>query len=125
MDRSFRIAKPWGSENLHLLPAGGRGDAVTRTELLAVLEEALRRTPGAQEASYVFSEELILLGAGGILDSLSAMLLLVNVDALIAERTGKPVEIVSDTIFSGVDSPFRTIGRFADFLEKKLAGAGA
>lgn len=50
-----------------------------------------------------------LLGADSIVDSLSLVRLLVTVERLIEERTGKTVSIIDESVFAAESSPFATV----------------
>ena len=65
-----------------------------------------------------YGADEVLLGSEGILDSYDAMLFLVNVDHLLSGKTGRNIVLVSDAALSRKDTPFRSLGTLADYVEE-------
>lgn len=64
--------------------------------------------------------ETLLLNSQSNIDSLSLVKLLVAVERLIEEKTGKSVVVVDESTFESVESPFATIGSLTTHIEKLL-----
>ncbi len=57
-----------------------------------------------------------LFGAGGVLDSLGLVALILNIEEMIEMQMGVPITIVSEKTMSAYRSPFATLGSLAEFL---------
>lgn len=64
--------------------------------------------------------DVILLGSGSSIDSLALVRLLVEVERLLEESTGKSIAIVDESTFEALDSPFATVGSLTEHLHKLL-----
>ena len=64
--------------------------------------------------------ETLLLNSQSNIDSLALVRLLVAVERLIEEKTGKSVVVVDDSTFEAEESPFATIGSLTAHIEKLL-----
>lgn len=93
-------------------------------DIYAILHEALLQTNTIEVPENAFGPSLKLLGGGGLLDSLSCMLFLVNVDRLISEKTGLTMEMVGDFDFTRLANPFRDVGSLAEFIDASLYHGG-
>jgi hypothetical protein len=65
-----------------------------------------------------------LIGPGAALDSFALVTLIVTVEARVADELGRSVTLASEQALSGTDSPFRTLGTLAAYLDELLAGPG-
>ena len=63
----------------------------------------------------------LLLSADGNVDSLTLVRLLVTVERLIEERSGKAIVLVDESAFDEGQSPFLTVGTLIQHVEKLLA----
>ena len=62
-----------------------------------------------------------LLGSGSSVDSLTLVRLLVTVERLIEEKTGRGVVIVDESAFDAEQSPFATVQSLILHVEKLLS----
>lgn len=66
------------------------------------------------------SPDTLLLDAAGGINSLALVNLVVALEQLIYDRTGKSITIADETILSLPDNPFRTLGSLATHLDPLL-----
>ncbi len=64
--------------------------------------------------------ETVLFGAGGKLDSLGLVNLVVALEQKIREQFDRPVSITDERAMSQKNSPFRTIDTLADYITQLL-----
>lgn len=67
------------------------------------------------------SSETPLLSASSNVDSLALVRLLIAVERLIEEKTGKSVVVVDESAFEAEQSPFTTVGALERHIETLLA----
>ncbi|MDB5582194.1 MAG: hypothetical protein JWR80_7370 [Bradyrhizobium sp.] len=72
-------------------------------------------------AKIVKAPETSLLDSKGGIDSLAMVNLVVGVEQLIFDRTGKTITIVDENVYSSPDGPFQTIGTLAAYIDKLTA----
>jgi hypothetical protein len=73
------------------------------------------------EECIIFSPETKLLGSESLIDSLVLVRLLVTVEAMIEEQSGRVIAIVDESTFEmDGESPFSTIGSLADHIANFL-----
>lgn len=65
-----------------------------------------------------------LIGQGAALDSLALVTLIVTVEARVADELGKSVTLASEQAMSRTQSPFRTLGTLAAYVDELLAAPG-
>ncbi|WP_426026888.1 hypothetical protein [Brevundimonas sp. TWP2-3-4b2] len=65
--------------------------------------------------------DTVLLGEEGTIDSLSLVNLVVAVEELVADRTGKAITLVDEETFTDESRPLATVGSLASLVDKKLA----
>lgn len=66
------------------------------------------------------TDETRLFGAGGVLDSLGLVHLIVLLEARLDERFGIAVTLADERALSERKSPFRTVGSLTDYALKRL-----
>jgi acyl carrier protein len=59
-----------------------------------------------------------LLDSKGGIDSLAMVNLVVGVEQIVFDQTGKTITIVDENVYSSPDSPFKTIGTLAAYIDK-------
>jgi D-alanine--poly(phosphoribitol) ligase subunit 2 len=64
-----------------------------------------------------------LFGKDGVLDSLSLVNLIVQIEENIAEEFNKPITLTSEKAMSRKLSPFLTVGTLTDYIEEILSEA--
>ena len=62
-----------------------------------------------------------LLDSNGGIDSLAMVNLVVGIEQIVFDKTGQSVTVVDEDAFSSPDSPFRTVGTLAAYLDKLTA----
>jgi len=63
----------------------------------------------------------LLYADDGSLDSLSLMTIIADVEKRLLETFGNKVQLANERDLSTKDSPFRTFGQMASFIERRLA----
>ena len=66
------------------------------------------------------SPETLLLSSDSNIDSLTLVRLVVEIERLIEEKTGKSVVVVDESAFDSEESPFLTIGTLINHVEKLI-----
>ncbi len=64
--------------------------------------------------------ETILFGAGGVLDSVDFVGLILDIEQAINDEFGKRIALSSERAMSQKNSPFRTVGTLAEFINAQL-----
>ena len=72
------------------------------------------------DAKILKSLDGLLLNADSNVDSLTLVRLLVTVERLIEERSGKAIVLVDESAFDEGQSPFLTVGTLVQHVEKLL-----
>ena len=62
----------------------------------------------------------VLFGAGGVLDSVDFVSLVVDIEQMIEEKFGHVVGLADARAMSQKNSPFRTVGTLAEYVESRL-----
>lgn len=65
-------------------------------------------------------EDTILFGAEGVLDSITFVNLIVDIEHAVQDEYGKKILIVSAKAMSQKNSPFKTIGSLAEYIKQLL-----
>jgi acyl carrier protein len=90
-----------------------------------VLEAARELNDGlAQPVPTELGAEAPLFGAGGVLDSMALVRLVLAVEDLAEDHFGVGVSLADRRAVSESSSPFQTVGTLANYLEKRLREAG-
>ena len=66
------------------------------------------------------NKEVILLGSGSSIDSLTLVRLLIEVERQLEEKAGKSIAVVDESTFEASDSPFATIGSLIMHIQRLL-----
>lgn len=61
-----------------------------------------------------------LLSSSSSIDSLTLVRLLISVERIIEEKTGKAVIVVDESAFESNESPFSTVGSLIDHVRKLI-----
>jgi acyl carrier protein len=67
------------------------------------------------------TENTVLLGEEGTIDSLSLVNLVVAVEEIVLDRLGKAITLVDEETFTDESRPLATVGSLASLVDKKLA----
>ncbi len=62
-----------------------------------------------------------LIGADATLDSFALVTLIVTVEARVADELGRSITLASEHAMSRAESPFRTLGTLAAYVDELLA----
>jgi hypothetical protein len=73
------------------------------------------------DGQIINSPEILLLNSQSNVDSLALVRLLITVERLIEEKTGKSVVVVDESTFDAEESPFATIGTLTAHIENLLS----
>ena len=84
----------------------------------AIREVNTLRAPDDQVAE---SEETILVGDGGALDSLGLVNLAVALDGLLEREYGQNVGILGEMLSAADPADFRTVGLLKSFVSRRIA----
>lgn len=87
-----------------------------------IIEEAIDEVNIEQALSGQISKsaDTPLLGSNSNLDSLALVRLLLEVERLVEEKTGKSVVVVDEAAFESEQSPFATVGTLLRHIETLL-----
>lgn len=98
-------------------------NAAAHMNTLELIFEALQEANSqrAPERQLVCEPEAVLFGQEGQMDSLELVNFIVDLEALISERTGRDVTLADEKALSRSRSPFRTAAALAEYVEGLLA----
>jgi hypothetical protein len=85
-----------------------------------ILIEALTDVMPLLQEKVSYRDDLVLWGAGGLLDSFGLVNFISSVETLISEKLDKDISIVSEKAFSPKNSPFKTMESLGNFIEELL-----
>lgn len=87
-----------------------------------IIDEAIDEVNLNQDASSQIDKSLDtpLLSDGSNVDSLALVRLLLEVERLVEEKTGKSVVVVDEAAFEAEQSPFATVGTLLRHIETLL-----
>jgi len=88
-----------------------------------IIDEAIDEVNADQDASGQIdkSSDTPLLSSSSNVDSLALVRLLIAVERLVEEKTGKSVVVVDESAFESEQSPFATVGTLLRHVETLLA----
>jgi hypothetical protein len=88
-----------------------------------IVDEAILEVNADQDADAQVANQpdTALLSEGSNVDSLALVRLLLAVERLIEEKTGKAITVVDDTAFETEESPFATVGTLLQHVTHLLA----
>ena len=66
----------------------------------------------------------VLFGAGGVLDSVDFVSLVVDIEQMVEDKFGQVVGLADTRAMSQKNSPFRTVGTLAAYIEARLKEQG-
>ena len=82
------------------------------------VEEVNRQLPNEQQLQR--SPDTIIVGDGGVLDSLGVISFLVALEDRLSRETGNTITLLDEEIISKSDGPLKTIGHIEQFITRKL-----
>jgi len=90
-------------------------DAVRRSVFAAI--EEFNASEGARVPA---SEDTVLLGEGGAVDSLGLVRLVMAVEQKVEDDFGKAVSLTDEKAMSQRNSPFRSVGALIEYVAAQL-----
>lgn len=84
----------------------------------AIIEVNLDQDSDSQLLNF---PETLLLNSQSNVDSLALVRLLITIERLIEEKTGKSVVVVDESTFEAEESPFATVGSLTSHIENLLS----
>lgn len=94
-------------------------DEILRAVFTAIERANALRPPDGQIPE---REDAALFGQGGYLDSLGLVSVVLDVEDLVNEATGRSLVLSDDRAMSQARSPFRTIAAFVEYIAERLKG---
>jgi acyl carrier protein len=85
------------------------------------VDEINAQNPDAPPVSK--SPDTLLLDAKGGVDSLTLVNLVVAIEQIVFDETGKSITLADESIFSSADNPFQSVGSLAAYLDNISAVA--
>jgi D-alanine--poly(phosphoribitol) ligase subunit 2 len=82
------------------------------------IEELNRQLPS--EAKLQTSLDTILVGEGGVLDSLGLITFIVSLEEALLEETGSHMALLKEELLVDSEGPFRTVGSMVSWIISKL-----
>lgn len=94
-----------------------------KSEYLDVIYGAIREINAQMppDQRLAAAPDTILVGEGGVLDSLGLINLLVLVEEGLSSRTGSTVTLLDERYMGVQDGPFRTVGSLAEYVDAQVA----
>ncbi|MBL9180154.1 MAG: hypothetical protein JNM65_18980 [Verrucomicrobiaceae bacterium] len=77
--------------------------------------------PDLEKASAEFTEETILFGREGLLDSIALVSFILDVEESIRAKTGVPITLADERAMSQSRSPFRRVSSLADYASQLIS----
>lgn len=87
--------------------------------IFKAIDEVNSALPGDQQLGK--SEDEVLYGQSGKLDSLGFVNLIVTIEEEITNAFNVPCTLADENAFSQKNSPFRTVANLADYIESNLS----
>ena len=97
-----------------------------RAKTVSLILECLpNNSPGTESSKQGHDDQLPLLGPGSTMDSMALVTLIVDVEQRLASDYDAVVTLASEAAMSRRQSPFRTVGAFADYIGELLKDSAA
>ena len=87
-----------------------------RDKIEEIVLELVAEINGECEDKFEISEDLILVGENGVLDSMDLVSLIINIEEKLADELDLSITIASDQAFSRKKSPFFNVNSLVDFI---------
>lgn len=90
-----------------------------REQIIAILESAIEELNEQLDAEekIAFNDETRFIGSHACIDSMGFVTLISIIEELIADKTGKNIQLVNEKAFSQKHSPFYSITTLVDYIE--------
>ncbi|MBU0525919.1 MULTISPECIES: hypothetical protein [Pseudomonas] len=89
-----------------------------KEQILGIIYNAIENENRSlvQPISLEKGEDTALYGAGGVLDSMSLVSIVIDVEQMIEEQLGVKMTLVNDSAMSPKRSPFQSVKTFANYI---------
>jgi acyl carrier protein len=77
-----------------------------------------------QDADGPIGPETTLFGAGGVLDSIGLVSVIIELEQKLSDLAGRDVSLMNDRALSRSRSPFRTVGTLAEYAAAEMGRSG-
>lgn len=93
------------------------------TEGMKLVEAAIDEVNAVMDSDLVIgkSRDTLLLSTNSKIDSLTLVRLLLEIERLVEEQTGRSIVVVDESTFEAEQSPFATVGTLASHIDNLLA----
>ena len=92
-------------------------------ELLALVHAAIDDHNSVAATPVGKAGDTVLYGAGGALDSIALVNLIIALEQHVLDRTGIALALADDRAFSQARSPFRTVASLVEYVGERIAEA--
>jgi acyl carrier protein len=96
---------------------------VTGGELLALVHAAIDDHNSLAATPVAKAGNTVLYGAGGALDSIALVNLIIALEQHVLDRIGIALALADDRAFSQARSPFRTVASLVEYVGERIAEA--
>lgn len=95
------------------------------TKIKQIVQSAIQEMNEELEVSdqIMYTEESVLFGKGEGIDSFSFVSLISNIEDQLLEVFDKEILLINDTVLTGKESPFATIGALVNYIERLVEDA--
>ena len=92
------------------------------TQIREIIKEAIDELNEQlnDNAKVSYNDETRFIGSHACIDSMGFVTLITIIEGLIAEKTGKTVQLVNEKAFSQKHSPFYSIQTLSDYINELL-----
>lgn len=88
-----------------------------------IVEEAIDEVNATEAGSVQIDKDFVtpLLSANSVVDSLTLVRLLLEIERLVEESSGKTIVVVDESAFESEQSPFSTVGSLVAHVDRLLS----
>lgn len=94
----------------------------SREQVADSVRRAIAAFNASDDRSVPVSDETLLLGEGGAVDSLGLVRLVMTVERQLEDDLGIPVSLTDEKAMSERSSPFRSVGALIAYVTTAIAG---
>lgn len=101
------------------------GPGISRDDALVVVRRAADTIASERGLTDLHvTADTVLIGDGAVFDSVGLVALIMEIEAMADDDYGIVISLTSDRAMSLRESPFRTLGSLAAFIEEVSGGGG-
>ncbi|GMO61026.1 MAG: hypothetical protein Ta2D_06820 [Rickettsiales bacterium] len=89
-----------------------------REETQVLLKDALQYMTKFLKKPLEYTDDLLLMGSDGNMDSMDLVTFLSEVEGQISDKLSKDVKVVSNKAFSQTNSPFKSMETLSNYIEE-------